>query len=92
MGLKPKKGYKNVKTIISIAIDFLKNRESAHFSDIFLEVQTSLMSKWENQLPNLSTDKILTLKRGELYKLLSIDGNFVPLGDNYWTLRSDLNA
>ncbi|MDW2918987.1 DNA-directed RNA polymerase subunit delta [Mesomycoplasma ovipneumoniae] len=79
-----------MKTIISIAINFLKNRESAHFSDIFLEVQVTLMSKWENQLPNLSTDKILTLKRGELYKLLTIDGSFVALGNNYWALRSDI--
>ncbi|MDF9627798.1 DNA-directed RNA polymerase subunit delta [Mesomycoplasma ovipneumoniae] len=79
-----------MKTIISIAINFLKNRESAHFSDIFLEVQVVLMSKWENQLPNLSTDKILTLKRGELYKLLTIDGSFVALGNNYWALRSDI--
>ncbi|MHA0297690.1 DNA-directed RNA polymerase subunit delta [Mesomycoplasma ovipneumoniae] len=79
-----------MKTIISIAINFLKNRESAHFSDIFLEVQVALMSKWENQLPNLSTDKILTLKRGELYKLLTIDGSFVALGNNYWSLRSDI--
>ncbi|MCP9306743.1 DNA-directed RNA polymerase subunit delta [Mesomycoplasma ovipneumoniae] len=79
-----------MKTIISIAINFLKNRESAHFSDIFLEVQIALMSKWENQLPNLSTDKILTLKRGELYKLLTIDGSFVALGNNYWALRSDI--
>ncbi|EXU61049.1 DNA-directed RNA polymerase subunit delta [Mesomycoplasma ovipneumoniae] len=79
-----------MKTIISIAINFLKNRESAHFSDIFLEVQVALMSKWENQLPNLSTDKILTLKRGELYKLLTIDGSFVALGNNYWALRSDI--
>ncbi|AJR11897.1 Uncharacterised protein [Mesomycoplasma dispar] len=81
-----------MKTIISIAVNFLKNREQAHFSDIFLEVQTSLMAKWENQLPNLSTEKILTLKRGELYKLLTIDGNFVALGDNNWALRSDLNT
>ncbi|WP_337896133.1 DNA-directed RNA polymerase subunit delta [Mesomycoplasma ovipneumoniae] len=79
-----------MKTIISIAINFLKNRESAHFSDIFLEVQVALMSKWENQLPNLSTDKILTLKRGELYKLLTIEGSFVALGNNYWALRSDI--
>ncbi|WP_069096539.1 DNA-directed RNA polymerase subunit delta [Mesomycoplasma ovipneumoniae] len=79
-----------MKTIILIAINFLKNRESAHFSDIFLEVQIALMSKWENQLPNLSTDKILTLKRGELYKLLTIDGSFVALGNNYWALRSDI--
>ncbi|MCN0158059.1 DNA-directed RNA polymerase subunit delta [Mesomycoplasma ovipneumoniae] len=79
-----------MKTIISIAINFLKNRESTHFSDIFLEVQVALMSKWENQLPNLSTDKILTLKRGELYKLLTIDGSFVALGNNYWALRSDI--
>ncbi|MBG0730507.1 DNA-directed RNA polymerase subunit delta [Mycoplasma sp. 'Moose RK'] len=79
-----------MKTIISIAVEFLKTRENAHFNDIFLEVQTQLMSKWETQLPKSSPEKILTLKRGELYKLLTIDGNFVALGDNTWALRSDL--
>lgn len=79
-----------METIISIAIEFLKKHREAAFNEIFLEIQKRLMPKWERQLPNESAEQILIRKRGELYKLLTIDGSFTPLGENIWTLRSDL--
>ncbi|AHH45115.1 DNA-directed RNA polymerase subunit delta [Mesomycoplasma bovoculi] len=79
-----------METIISIAIDFLKKYKEATFDEIFIEIQKRLMPKWEKQLPNESAEQILVRKRGELYKLLTIDGSFTPLGDNLWSLRSDL--
>ncbi|WP_434337029.1 DNA-directed RNA polymerase subunit delta [Mesomycoplasma conjunctivae] len=79
-------------TIISVAKEFLSNKSEATFEEIFKQVQIRLMSKWEKELKGKykNAEQILIYKRGELYKLLTIDGNFIPLGDNVWTLRSDL--
>ncbi|WP_215772399.1 DNA-directed RNA polymerase subunit delta [Mesomycoplasma hyorhinis] len=76
-----------MKTLITAAIEALKLNSQLSFNDLFNSILKDFLPKWKEELPNLSFDEILIRKKGELYKLLTVDGNFTMVGDNVWKLR-----
>lgn len=76
-----------MKTLITAAIEALKLNSQLSFNDLFNSILKDFLPKWKEELPNLSFDEILIRKKGELYKLLTVDGNFTMAGDNVWKLR-----
>ncbi|QJR43932.1 DNA-directed RNA polymerase subunit delta [Mycoplasma miroungirhinis] len=79
----------NNETMLTISIKaFLDNKkEELDFETIFQYVKKHFMEKWtieNNDL--LSEDKLLEKKRGELYKLLTVDRQFNRLADGRWLI------
>ncbi|MBN3534928.1 DNA-directed RNA polymerase subunit delta [Mycoplasma procyoni] len=77
-----------MKTMIQLAIDSLENGKQLQFEEIFDYVKANLYDKWISQYSNISEEEeyeMLTRKRGELYKLLTVDSHFRRLNDGSWT-------
>ncbi|WGI36633.1 DNA-directed RNA polymerase subunit delta [Mesomycoplasma lagogenitalium] len=79
-----------MKTMINLAKEILNNTKDLEFEEIFLYVKEHLYERWVKDLPKLSDEEeknLLTKKRGELYKLLTVDSNFKRLNDGKWTTQ-----
>lgn len=76
-----------MKTLITSAIDALKRNSELSFDDLFNMILKDFLPKWKEELPNLTFEGILIRKKGELYKLLTVDGHFMMVGNNIWKLR-----
>ncbi|MGL5308659.1 MAG: DNA-directed RNA polymerase subunit delta [Metamycoplasmataceae bacterium] len=58
------------------------------FQEIFEKVESMLFEEWNsNNTKSISKDKLLEIKMGETYKLLTLDGSFVRHEDNTWSKR-----
>ncbi|UUD35058.1 hypothetical protein NPA07_04605 [Mycoplasmopsis caviae] len=83
-----------MKTMLSIVLEYTSEKcqggKFVKFNDIFKEVRTSLSEKWSVEAATKEIDfKDLEVeKKGELYRLLTVDSRFVHKGNNEWTTRS----
>ncbi|ADN68778.1 DNA-directed RNA polymerase subunit delta [Mycoplasmopsis fermentans] len=83
-----------MKTMLSIALEYIseksKDGKNIKFNDIFKEIKANLNDKWvaEAENKNLDFKDLETNKKGELYRLLTVDSRFVHKGNNEWTIRN----
>lgn len=82
---------KEYKTLLDVAEEILKDKQSLDFYTLFNSIQEVLLERWRNEaIENTSDEQILLKKRGELYRLLTIDGKFFHNADGTWTtIRPD---
>ncbi|MBN0919141.1 hypothetical protein JV175_00695 [Mycoplasma gypis] len=62
------------------------HKDKLTFEEIFNYVRDRFDEDWKNSKPeDYDLDLLYQNKRGELYKLLTIDGGFFRLADGRWT-------
>lgn len=78
-----------MKTIVSVIIDFMKKtkRNDLTFDEIFNQVEKELSGEWAKDTTQ-DFDDIILNKKGETYKLLTIDGDFVRNDDGTFKLKN----
>lgn len=74
-------------TTINLIENSFKNEDILDFKEIFKVLENEFRPSWELEASKkeISYEDLLTKKRGEIYKLLTIHGDFVKLKDNKWT-------
>ncbi|WP_045433933.1 DNA-directed RNA polymerase subunit delta [Metamycoplasma canadense] len=79
------------KTLLDVAEENLKNNQNLDFSELFNSIKEILFERWRSETSEtVSDEEILIRKRGELYRLLTIDGKFFRNVDGSWTtIRPD---
>ena len=75
-----------MKLMLTVAFEFLDNKEQATFKQIFDEVKKELKTHWKKSFPTLTADQIDVKKKGELFTYLSTDGRFVMTDNTHWGL------
>ncbi|QJG66245.1 hypothetical protein HGG64_00755 [Mycoplasma phocoeninasale] len=82
------------KTLVDIAKETLGNSEGMEFRDIFEGVRERIFDRWRSETPQeISDEKMLEAKRGELFRLLTVDGRFFHNEDGTWTaLRPEIKG
>lgn len=77
-----------MKTILSVVKEYLTNNKynESSFEDIFNYVEKELSVQWAKQ-HDKDFDEIVDIKRGEVYKLLTIDGSFIRNEDGTFSLK-----
>ncbi len=73
-------------SMVEIAYNALKEKEKMTLKQIMAVVEKELKPKWKAERPKMLVDEIITIKIGELHKLLTINGQFLRLKDSSWTL------
>ncbi|ASI53630.1 DNA-directed RNA polymerase subunit delta [Metamycoplasma hyosynoviae] len=78
-------------TMTEIAYQILLERKTLTFDELFNSVKNVLLETWNEELSaNYTIEQIIEKKRGELYKLLTIDSKFFRNNDETWTsIRPD---
>ena len=72
-------------SMIDIAKEAIGN-SSKTFDEIFSTVSKKLLNNWKLEASkNISENELLEKKRGEFYKLLTIDSRFFRNNDGTWT-------
>ncbi|TPR54658.1 DNA-directed RNA polymerase subunit delta [Metamycoplasma neophronis] len=81
------------KTLVDVAKEVLENHTKLDFKSLFEGVEAELFPRWRAETsPEISDEKLLENKRGELYRLLTIDGRFFHNEDGTWTtIRPDFH-
>ena len=77
-----------MKTILSIMKEYMSkdlNREYT-FDEIFEQVEKNLSHEWVKN-NSMDFDDIINKKKGETYKLLTIDGSFIRNDDGTFMLK-----
>lgn len=81
-----------MKTILSVIKDFMsqtKNKDNSFsFDELFEQVEKNLSPEWAKQ-SEIDFDDMISKKKGETYKLLTIDGSFVRNDDGTFKLRGN---
>ncbi|AAT27611.1 DNA-directed RNA polymerase subunit delta [[Mycoplasma] mobile] len=74
-------------TTIDVIMKAFQNEESLNFEGIFSFLEKEFKPLWEQEATtkNITYENLLVKKRGEVYKLLTIHGDFVKLKENKWT-------
>ncbi|TPE58046.1 hypothetical protein FJO69_00345 [[Mycoplasma] falconis] len=73
-------------TLVDEAKNVLNGIESMSFAVLFNKISSKLFDRWREETPQeVSDEKLLEQKRGELYRLLTIDGAFFHNEDGTWT-------
>ncbi|MGX9358884.1 DNA-directed RNA polymerase subunit delta [Mycoplasma sp. 2575] len=82
---------KEYKTLLDITEEILNEKQNLDFYNLFNSIQKILLKRWRSESIDTSTDEeILLKKRGELYRLLTVDGRFFHNADGTWTtIRPD---
>ncbi|AZG68586.1 DNA-directed RNA polymerase subunit delta [Mycoplasma struthionis] len=74
------------KSLVDVAKSILDENENLEFATLFEGVKEQLFSRWRDETPEeISDQKMLENKRGELYRLLTIDGRFFYNNNGTWT-------
>ncbi|MBU4691296.1 DNA-directed RNA polymerase subunit delta [Mycoplasma zalophi] len=79
----------NNETMLTVSIKAFSDnkKEELSFETIFQYVKNRFIEKWTLENNGvLSEDKLLEKKRGELYKLLTVDKTFNRLADGNWLI------
>lgn len=58
------------------------------FDEIFMQVEKALSSDWAKR-KDIDFDEMLLRKKGETYKLLTVDGSFVRNDDGTFRLKTN---
>lgn len=81
-----------MKSILSIIKDFMKKEGnvgvSFTFDQIFEQVEKALSPEWAKN-KNIDFDEMVLNKKGETYKLLTIDGSFIRNDDGSFYLKNN---
>ncbi|WP_027123002.1 DNA-directed RNA polymerase subunit delta [Metamycoplasma spumans] len=79
------------KTLVDVAKEILLNHENLRFGELFENVKNELFERWRSEASEeIDDEKLLENKRGELYRLMTIDGRFFHNEDGTWTaIRPD---
>ncbi|PZV99857.1 DNA-directed RNA polymerase subunit delta [Metamycoplasma auris] len=76
------------KTLLDVAQEVLDKRLKMDFSKLFDQVKKILFDRWREEIdPSVDDETILLKKRGELYRLLTVDGRFFHNSDGTWTTK-----
>ncbi len=77
-----------MKTILSVIKEYMikTNRDDYTFNELFDQVEKQLSGEWSKNIPG-DLDNIINDKKGETYKLLTIDGNFIRNDDGTFQLK-----
>lgn len=75
-----------MKSIKDIAYNFLKEKEVASFKQIWDASAKELKSYWKVESSDLSVPELEKVKMGELYTMLTTNGEFIRNKDEKWTL------
>ena len=74
-----------MKLMKDIAIQFLDEKKSASFDDLWAHIKKTLEKEWEESY-NSKIDDIIKSKIGELYLMLTSRGEFIRKVDSTWSL------
>ncbi|WP_412031760.1 DNA-directed RNA polymerase subunit delta [Metamycoplasma buccale] len=75
-------------TMAEVAKEILSKEEKMEFEIVFNKTKEILFSNWRLEASNdISDEKLIDIKRGELYKLFTIDGRFFRNEDGSWTIN-----
>lgn len=81
-----------MRTILSVIKDFMKSDKNIGddltFDQIFEQVEKALSSEWAKH-KDLDFDEIVNKKKGETYKLLTVDGSFIRNDDGTFKLKDN---
>ncbi len=77
-----------MKTILSVIKEFMNKskRDDFTFNEIFEQVEKELSAEWAKN-DSQDFDDIIATKKGETYKLLTIDGDFIRNEDGTFKLK-----
>lgn len=75
-----------MKAMQQIAYDFLKEKKTATFKQVWDEVSKGRKASWKEEAKTISVPKIEEIKMGELYTMLTTNGQFIRNKDEKWTL------
>ncbi|NQZ66099.1 MAG: hypothetical protein HRT99_02650 [Mycoplasmatales bacterium] len=75
-----------MKTMKTVANDFLLNKKTSEFEDIWNEVKKELLDDWKKLYPKTSENEISKVKIGELYSMLTSNGEFIRDTNELWSL------
>ena len=75
-----------MKTIASVAYEYLKKEEKASFDSIWKFVYQELKSSWKTRNPQILLKDLEEPKKSELYYLLTVDGRFIKVEDGEFSL------
>ncbi|AIU33820.1 DNA-directed RNA polymerase subunit delta [Metamycoplasma hominis] len=76
------------KSQVDIAKEILDRHDALDFETLFNYVKDELLERWKEELTSsISDEELLIKKRGELYKLLTIDGRFFKKVNGLWTSK-----
>lgn len=75
-----------MKTMQEVAYEFLLDNKKAPFNKVWDFVLKTLNVSWKETFPDKSNDKIIEVKIGELYTMLTANGKFIKDTDGNWTL------
>ena len=77
-----------MKTILSVIKEYMEKekRDDFTFEEIFQQVEKNLSADWAKELSQ-DFDEVILIKKGETYKLLTIDGDFVRNDDGTFKLK-----
>lgn len=78
-----------MKTILSVIKEFMSKskNKSYTFDEIFEQVEKQLSAEWAKNTSK-DFDDIILNKKGETYKLLTIDGSFIRNEDGTFQLKN----
>ncbi len=77
-----------MKTILSVIKAYMEKskRDDFTFDEIFQQVEKELSPEWAKDTTK-DFDDIIANKKGETYKLLTVDGSFIRNDDGTFKLR-----
>lgn len=77
-----------MKTILSVIKSYMQKnkRDDYTFDEIFNQVEKELSAEWAKSTTQ-DFDDIILNKKGETYKLLTIDGDFIRNEDGTFKLK-----
>ncbi|TQC51497.1 hypothetical protein E1I18_02325 [Mycoplasmopsis mucosicanis] len=80
--------------VSKVAYEHCKDYIFVDFNFLFDKVEKELIAKWtsEAQEKEISYDKLRVNKLGELYRLLTVDSNFVRNSEGQWSIRPGFDA
>lgn len=77
------------KSMLEVAEVFLRTNKETTFNQLWLEISKQLKAHWKTEDKSISVPELEFKKRGELYKLLTLDGKFLRLRNSKWVLVED---
>lgn len=75
-----------MKTMKTVAKEFLLNKRTAPFKDVWNQVKAELLTDWTEQYLKASETEIDKIKVGELYTMLTSQGEFIRDTNEQWSL------
>ncbi len=75
-----------MKTMKMVAKEFLLAKKTADFQEVWEKVKGDLLSDWKDQYPKSSDHEIDRAKIGELYSMLTSNGQFIRDTNEKWSL------